>query len=428
MGQGDVDDGAGVLLDLGGNDVHTVEAVSTDFFDGAIGGSFYQAPPVAQASGIGAANSRIRMFPVWVFGPNHVDVITNSPAGQYGLFLDGGGSDTLEVHSEILDPNKDAYLGRPWMKGAAASSVGIGYADERSLGLVVLGAGDTDASVTSSSHSPQAQTSTLGLGYGTFSAAGAVSDLGGNDTWRLSSENVVERRGGLSAGCSCPPPATAATLDTTVIGLGYGESSGVGLVEDASGDDHYLASATNSVETELVEHAGDPHSKVRASSTTGAVRVAVEGAADAQGVGMLQDATGNDVYEIAAASAARSQLSGVLSGSGTGVSIAGNTSVLGQAAARGFGSGTLRDTGGSDVYRTSSTSLAQAQPATDVQPGTALAGVLSSVDQGSSAAFLDLDGGLVDTFSATPATPACTGTRGQAQWVDCGGAGFGAMV
>jgi hypothetical protein len=49
------------------------------------------------------------------------------------------------------------------------------------------------------------------------------------------------------------------------------------------------------------------------------------------------------------------------------------------------------------------------------------------VDQGSSAIFLDADGGLSDTFTATPSTAACTGTRGQGQWVDCGGAGFGTM-
>lgn len=426
IGQGEATNGVGILLDPAGDDVHTVRAIATDFFDGTIGSLIIVAPPAAGASGIGAASSGVLGFPVRI-GPASLD--TQISTFQYhGLFLDGGGTDLLEVRSEVLDPKKDAYFGRPGIDSTWAIGIGIGYGKGQAFGTVVLGDGATDASIGSSALIPQADTASWGLGYGYAFGSGVVSDAGGDDVWRMSSDNVVERRGSLSPGCSCPPPATAETGDTAVMGLGYGELFGVGLVQDASGDDRYLVSATNSVDTELVERPGDPAPRVRASSTTGAVRVATQGAADVSGLGMLNDAGGDDRYEIVAASAARSTLSGAQSGHGEAVSVAGNTRILAQAAARSASTGMFRDIGGSDRYVTSSTNLAEANPPSDVQPGAPMAGVLASVDEVSQALFVDADGGLADQFSATPAAPACVGTRGQAQWVDCGGAGLGAMA
>jgi hypothetical protein len=425
-GQADALNGVGVLLDHAGDDVHSVRATSTDYFDGTIGPFIVVEPPQAGAYGIGAASSDILFFPVWV-GPHHVDVVLN-PFENHGLFLDGGGTDVLEVRSEVLDPRKDAYFGRGWVGSPRATSFGLGAGFGPGYGTVVLGDGPTDASIGTISRSPRTDVSSMGLGYASGSSHGVVADAGGDDVWRMSADNLVERRGNLSPGCSCPPPASAETGDTTVIGLGYGESGAVGLVEDAAGDDEFLAFATSSVDTELVVQPGDPGNQVRAASTTGAVQVSVQGAATGFGTGQLHDSGGNDSYEVVVAGAARSRLSGAPSEDGQAVSVAGNTSVLAQSAAREFGTAVLRDTGGSDVYTTSGTNAAEAHPPSDVQPGTLLAAVLASVDEGSTALFFDADGGQVDQVSMTPVTPACTGTRGQAQWVDCGGAGVGVIA
>lgn len=53
----------------------------------------------------------------------------------------------------------------------------------------------------------------------------------------------------------------------------------------------------------------------------------------------------------------------------------------------------------------------------------------ASVETGAIVLFLDADTGTPDGFSAVPADPACTGTRGQGTWTDCGaGVATGSVI
>ena len=81
--------------------------------------------------------------------------------------------------------------------------------------------------------------------------------------------------------------------------------------------------------------------------------------------------------------------------------------------------------GGSDSYSSSAAS-------TLTSDGVAAAGPLTQSAQGGVDAgqeglglAVDLDGVGTDTYSVTPADPACQGVRGQAVWMDCGTVGLG---
>ncbi|MGH2711447.1 MAG: hypothetical protein ACRDH9_09625 [Actinomycetota bacterium] len=422
MGQGDGAHGPGVLLDLGGNDRHSIRATATEFFLLPLGGV---APPVATAQGMGTGQFGYVNFQTPP--PVHVD-------GSYrnigiGLFADSGGTDDLEIDATVPDPPDDTFFGPGLIGLPGAAAVGVGAAQSGGYGFAVLGDGDTETTITATTRAQYAAGLSGGLGYGYGSGWGVVSDVGGDDVRTLRSDVSVERHGHGADDCeSCDTQAWGRTDIATIRGMGSTYEGGTGLLEDAEGADMYFAHATNLVDTTFADERtqGPPGKSV---SLAGPVRVVAQGASESLGSAELVDAAGDDRYEVIAGSLAKAKASRQGQGpSPEATATAGESVILAQASARGTGTGSLTDLGGADTYIVSSTVGAEADPPTNTETGAATAGVLASVDETSAARFTDRDDGKTDSFTSAPATPACTGTRGQGTWVDCGGAGVGLVV
>lgn len=421
LGHGDGANGVGILIDREGDDRHAVLATATGFFTSPIGQVF---PPAAVAYGIGAA--RTGYISIQTPNPIHFDAVY---AGRtsVGLFVEGGGSDELTVAASIPDPDQDDMFGPKLVALPIARSTGIGHGAESGLGLAILGEGDTDAFVGSSTRVPAARAEASGMGVGTYTGIGVLADAGGDDTRTLSADVEVSREAVARAGCGGCDTASAQSRSATIEGMGFGLSSGAGFLHDDAGNDRYIASVTNVAEATFHDERaeGGPGAAV---ANAGPVRATVQGVGDS-GPGELIDAAGDDRYEVTAGSRARSTATGDGGAAAPqATAVAGDADVMAQAAASNLGSGRLIDLGGSDTYLTTSSASAEADPSTTVEQGAASAGVLASVDTGSWAVFTDADAGADDGFEATPASPACTGTRGQDAWTDCGGAGAGLMA
>ena len=424
IGQGQSYAGVGVLFDQQGDDVHRIEAVATDYVVRYVEGEKQIVPPTAYAYGLGAA----QLGEVWVppAAPIHPDVKLID-RGSYGLFADGGGNDSLDVRAGVQDPQQDEHA----TSSAAPSAVvgALGYGDTNATGIAVLGEGTTYASVRTTAYAPYSYTATQGIGVGWGAGLGMLSDGGGSDVWELASQTRIRREAVAAPLCPCDPEAIAVSLSTTMDGLGQGTYSSwaTGFLEDrGTGTDRYVATASNVVETKVRDD-GAQAPDGESSSRSGPVTVRVQGGGFDGGHGALLDEGGSDRYEVEATSVARATSSrpdAALPARAT----AGDVSVLAHGSARASAHGLLLDLGGSDRYSTTSSSLAEAMPATEVTPGTPTAGAGASVDVGSVGSFLDRDEGDTDTFAASPPTPACTGTRGQGHWIDCGGAGIGVMA
>jgi hypothetical protein len=418
-GQGDAAHGPAILLDLGGDDTHSIYAKATEFFILPIGAV---APPFPVAAGLGTGawgyiNARTPP-------PVHADFSYRQMG--VGLFADAGGADTLSISAETPDPPDDTFFGPALIGLPGAVSFGVGAAQSGGVGLSVLGPGATTTSITTTTRAQLAAARSAGLGHGESGGQGVLSDAGGNDVRTLSTDVGVVRHGVGADGCNEDDCDAWARSDAaTVEGMGSGIGSfGLGVLDDFGGADRYVASATNLVETTFRDERANGNAG-RSTSIAGPVRAAVQGVGDG-GFGELMDAEGDDRYEVVADSTARS--TATRNGHGPhpeALSTAGQSEVLGQAAGRALGYGALKDLGGADVYITSSSTAVQATPTTEAVAGAATTGALASVDAQAAATFMDRDDGATDSFSTSPATAACTGTRGSGAWVDCAGAGFG---
>jgi hypothetical protein len=424
-GQGEAANGVGILMDRQGDDRYAISALGTEFWVDPLTTAAY--PPAAVVQGLG--RSVMGAYGIHYDNPPVYIIAAATIRVSYGILADGGGADKLDLNAAIADPKRDELYARLAALPQAEAD-GIGSGAEGATGLAVLGEGDTAASIRASGRLPLGITGARGFGYGYGGGTGILSDRGGDDVRQLTGDTAIERRATHVQDCICPPPGISASGFTNVLGMGYGGFMSPGLLEDAAGDDRYLVSATNLVETELRDERADENGKTIGSlARSGPVTAVVQGSGEDQGAGELLDEKGNDRYEVVASSEARTRATGHGSAPApTATAIAENVTVVAQGSARTLGEGTFTDEGGSDVYTGSSSAVAEAHPSTDVQLGTATIGVLGGVDLGSRATFVDRDDGQVDQFSASPAVAACTGTRGQGQWVDCGGAGVGVMA
>lgn len=414
FGQADGGGVGGILLDGSGNDRYAIRATATGFALNPFG---YYDPPVSAALGMGVGWQTL----IVAQGP-----FFDLTVGTYGagVFSDGGGDDVLDVAASIHDPKEDEKQERAYFPPEALAW-GVGLGNPLMPGLAIFGRGATDISVSATAAGPQASAIARGIGNG-MGGYGVVSDLGGNDVRRMSAHVSVERDRVVGVECDCEEPVISTVSNpATLSGMGHATESGLGLLDDGGGEDRYLASASNSVESRFHDERSNG-SAATGSSSAGRVRVTVQGVGEDGGVGELADAAGNDRYEATASTASRAtSISGGTAPHPKAEAVAGSSTLLSQAASRLNGIGRLIDSGGSDVYATSSATSAEANPPTAAVPGAVTAGVLASADQGSWSLFVDADGGLPDSFSTSPSVAACTGTRGEGAWVDCGGAGTG---
>ncbi len=418
VGQGDGAHGSGILLDLAGNDRHLINSIATAFFVLPLGGV---APPLPVSSGLGTG--AFGYINIQTPPPAHADISYRQLG--FGLFADSGGTDDLDIVAEAPDPPDDAFFGPALIALPGAVAFGVGAAPEGGVGLAILGPGATETTIATTTRAQFAAAYSAGMGHGEYGGQGVLSDAGGDDIRTLRTDVAVTRHNVAIEGCEDCEQAWARSDAATIRGMGSGLGFGLGILDDLGGADRYLASATNVVETSFHDERASGNAG-RSTSIAGPVHAAAQGVGDG-GYGELLDAEGNDRYEIIAGSAARSMAkkNGQGPANPEGHATAGQSVLLGQATGRALGYGVLKDLGGADEYVTTSSALAEAEPATESQAGTAANGALASVDAESAATFIDRDDNRADSFSASPATAACTGTRGSGAWVDCGGAGFG---
>jgi hypothetical protein len=208
--------------------------------------------------------------------------------------------------------------------------------------------------------------------------------------------------------------------------MGQGDVGSVGALVDDGGNDRYEAIATSSA----MATARDDRTSVSpgdgAVLATAAViqPVSISGQGFGNGgIGLLEDAAGDDVYRTATTSTGQADAS-ARSAEIVAEGDASTQSALTYAQGLGLDTyGELRDGGGNDQYSSTNVSTAAATPATTVSQGSAASSVQGMI-LGVGASLLLDDGGSSDTFSQVPAARApCQGARGGPTWVDCGAGG-----
>jgi hypothetical protein len=346
--------------------------------------------------------------------------------GGAAISHDDGGSDTFSMRagSVPVSPEDPDSIYPIYLSGVAA---GMGYGDDGGAGVQITGPGDTKRTAlaeTASSHTGGAET--LGLGFGDSSASfGGLLDQGGNDQYSMASSSYASDTRAVDDGCGCPGvKAEAIGGSTHTAGMGTAALGGAAILRDLSGDDEYVATASSLAEAA----ARDDRSSLaaidkgaRASASTRDALVEAEGTGIG-GLGVLDDAGGNDSYDAQATSKAQADATALLADASTAASaVSGSVWSAGQGAGV-LGLGVFRDGGGNDTYDTTNLAVAEANPPTEITKGTANSYVQAMMLGGGPGNALLLEtGGDVDSFASIPAarTP-CNGTRGGATWADCG--------
>lgn len=328
----------------------------------------------------------------------------------------------MRAWSERLGPDDPDTIYQPYL---SAFAYGMGYGDDGGAGVQMSGRGDTERTAIAETTTPHAGgVGALGFAYADSSGSfGGLHDEGGNDryTMETSSHSVNVQEADDTCGC---PGVRAEAISNAILTAGMGATAlgGVAMLRDVSGDDDYLATAESVAEARATDgrtalEAND--SGATASAASGNVNVEVQGEGNA-GTGILEDGGGDDSYDARATSRADADATAFLAGAVTeSDAVSGTAQSFGQGAGiAGFGE--LRDDGGTDAYRTTNVSHAEAHPPTGVTQGVATSLVQGMMLGTGNALLLD-GGGAGDTFASTPAARApCSGTRGSEMWMDCG--------
>jgi hypothetical protein len=266
----------------------------------------------------------------------------------------------------------------------------------------------------------------VGQGNGPTGTYGVLSDPSGNDTYsaRVSTASAVALT--ATDGCSCDQEVDADIGEVYSRVQGYG-ANGTGLLDDGGGNDSFTVDLSSSVDLSVDDQRTAAATPLQGVATAEPVTVDAQGIGlGAAGFGVLANAGGDDTYVMRADSTAHVTGSATTPGNDPAV-LASPAPVTedGQGTGSLNGTGALIDLGGSDSYHafaSSSGSTGAGAPT----PGDTSMHPQGSADVGPAFGVLvDLDGTGTDTFVATPAVPACQGTRGQGAWQDCGEYGGG---
>ncbi|HEV3474777.1 MAG TPA: hypothetical protein VG602_05400, partial [Actinomycetota bacterium] len=259
-----------------------------------------------------------------------------------------------------------------------------------------------------------------------------LSDAGGDDTYSLdlSANSSVSRSVSDACAQPCvPAPAVAIAPPITAAGQGYGATGALGLVEDAAGNDTYRVRLHQSATAVARDDRTQPGAEVLSGHAgVSGPTYRGQGAAIGAGAGSTIDSQGNDKYETVITASTEVRGHAAIAANEPSVSVSGGRAkALVQGAAGTTGSaGGLIDLGGYDVY-SASVSSSMARNEAEPVAGAVMVDAQAAVEDGGNAVgvAVDLDGVQDDMYSTTPATPACTGVRGQAVWQDCGRVGIG---
>lgn len=395
--------GAGILLDGGGDDTYRLDAETTA---DASSGSVHPGSPLV--NGVGFAS-----------------------AGGVGLFSDAGGTDSITLRAAVA-PTDPA--GPDSLSQSKAAVSGVGHAVVGGAGVTILGRGSTSMlALAESGATSNGFAFPRSIGVGFSGGYGGVLDQGGDDTYRLDARGIARSTRVLNDSCDCfgglvwAKPAFAES-----IGIGFG-FTGVGVVVDESGNDRYISGALSRGEATITdERTGLPQrepeegeeASVHAVAEGGRASSRAQGSGFVGGTGLLEDLSGDDVYD----SLAREELAPVARSDLDDVEVEAfyfpwmSVGRVQGSADAGFGF--LRDLGGTDRYTSIAELAYLGDPGEDLQEPWLFMFSQAGASLGV-ASLLDRDGGAADVFLTSPEVPACVGTRGRGEWVDCGGFGIG---
>jgi hypothetical protein len=352
----------------------------------------------------------------------------------FGMLLDGGGDDSYVARSSPVggftpggsadsavlawgvaaaapgvlwdagghDRLKAIVSSTPRMGTLNAISEAFGFAGLGGFGATILGPGTTTyelSAVANVRHSALA--ATHGFGEGVLGATAVVSDAGGNDR---------DRNSAISSASRWEVPVTqeehgSRNAYSAASGIGVG-GAGLGLLEDLSGDDSFELTSRSKASYDPTSLAGIelPYGPESIVSPASAVAMGMA-AGDLGGAGYLVDGSGDDRYETRVSST-------IPRGRKTRQLIQNHSQAFGRVS----GEGVLLDRGGRDVYlaqlisRGSSNSSLLAHAASEGAVG------------GSS--LTDL-GPEKDRFESNVEQEVCAGSRGGSYWRGCDGFAVG---
>jgi hypothetical protein len=455
--QGSGETGAvGILLDAAGNDLYEVRS---DKAAGS-GTAFAGGQGMGLTGGVGAlvdggGDDTYLAAPTMFPGtpspqrtPHGAAVALAQGLGNLGgagLLADAAGTDRLTVSASAepvaadappVQPEDDSQIPIASANGQASASTGA-------ASFLLAGPGDTRYELLATvgplpGGSDLSRAQANGQATAFAGATAVLSDAGGGDEYVAS---AIGLSGTHRTIASCPCPSTLATVGSALSHVqGYG-ALGHALLHDAAGDDRYTSEARVTVALELTDarpSAGGP--PLAGSLWAGLSQAIGQGAGLGAGHGgVLVDVDGDDRYETNAWA--------TVSADGTSEEPAPAPVFSYETSAFGVGAqgwvtgrmifpdqpnpsvavGALMDTGGLDGYFASSSGVATIDGVSSSVPPPIInvQGSADSYDSAGLAILFDADGSGGDTFSQTPAVPACFGVRGQSVWRDCGTVGIG---
>lgn len=306
--------------------------------------------------------------------------------------------------------------------------------------LMLTGPGDTTRTSAVSMGGPWTGiAASNGFGSG-LQAVGALIDRGGDDTYTATAFVHAARSVRIDDSCACSGAHAEAHMSLPNVGaasmhvMGASLGGGLGFLRDEGGNDRYSATVESIAEADVRDErttvGSDGPGASDAIATASVSSLEAQGSASG-GTGILEDLAGNDSYEARNVSSATASAEARLPEVTTEARATSDdvyTDVQAAATSSGGapGQAILRDLGGLDRYVALSESAAAATPDTEVTTGELFSSAMASVASNSEAVFQEDDAGELDVLSLTPADPACTATRGQGMWQDCGdGAGLG---
>jgi hypothetical protein len=352
----------------------------------------------------------------------------------FGMLLDGGGDDSYVARSSPVGgftPGASADSSvLAWGVAAAAPGVlwdaggndrlkatvsstarigtlnaiseAFGFAGLGGFGATILGPGTTTyelSAVANVRHS--ALSATHGFGEGILGATGILSDAGGDDSYRNSA---------ISSASHWQPPVTEEDqfVDNTysvALGMGVG-SDGVGLLEDLSGGDSFQLTSRSqaSYDPNSLDHVELPYGPDSIVAPASAVAMGIA-AGEQGGAGYVVDGGGDDRYE--------SRVTSIIPrGRKTLQRIQNHSQAFGRAG----GDGVLLDRGGADIYLSRLISRGKSESSSLAHASTGdIVGRSSLTDLGPEK----------DRFKSNVEQKVCTGTRGGSYWRDCDGFAVG---
>lgn len=324
--------GVGLLLDAGGADAYRIEGRDATGDRVSLMG---QGAGIFALGNLASAQGYAHSVGAIVDGGEGDDVygieagtVTGPPgnrgiAGQgyalygVGVIHDDGGTDVFSARASAAQSQS---FSRAFDQASAfvdAQGVGFGFYWQPGLGAILAGAGSSTYAIEAASEGI-AWNSVSGQGLGALGGAGVIDDLGGDDryladvTMDESIEVVVaDPCTVLEPGSGDEVPCERAELEVSAdgssvtnafSGQGFSGGQGLGLIADHGGDDLYHAASEQHLRVTLDDRLQEPSAPPRLDVVGFPTpSLYAQGFAQLGGVGALLDQGGSDRYEARAA-------------------------------------------------------------------------------------------------------------------------------